>query len=380
MRSKKHLVILYLIAFFNVYYLDCSFGQIVSSRNKLFQNKNKVLVAAHRGNWKEYPENSIPAIESCIGTGVDIVEIDVQRTKDGYFVLMHDASIDRTTNGKGKVSDYTLKELQRFKLKSKGDTITEHKIPTLDTILKITKDKIVINIDKSSGRFSELTYLIDSLNCKEHVLLKGNGTGDYFKNLNNQDTNSIYYMPLLSTKSKIDSFFLVYQPPLFEFLLSNDSSIYSSRNFLDSLEKWNIKIWYNALFNSISGGHTETVDAINSWNWFINHDAFVIQTDYPFHLVKYLSQQGLHDSLYKEGLFDTTQLPVLDTTAINENNIRNKLPIKKKKPINFHEVKKRETIYSISKKYHISVSEIYRLNPKLKKSGTIKTGQKIRVR
>lgn len=117
MKSKKHLVILYLIAFFNVYYQDYSYGQIASSHNKLFQNKNKVLVAAHRGNWKEYPENSIPAIQSCIGTGVDIVEIDVQRTKDGNYVLMHDASIDRTTNGKGKVNDYTLKELQRFKLK-----------------------------------------------------------------------------------------------------------------------------------------------------------------------------------------------------------------------------------------------------------------------
>ncbi len=345
----------------------------------MFQNKNKVLVAAHRGNWKEYPENSIPAIESCIGTGVDIVEIDVQRTKDGYFVLMHDASIDRTTNGKGKVSDYTLKELQRFKLKSKGDTITEHKIPTLDTILKITKDKIVINIDKSSGRFNELTYLIDSLNCKEHVLLKGNGTGDYFKKLNNQDTNSIYYMPLLSTKSKIDSFFLVYQPPLFEFLLSNDSSIYSSRTFLDSLEKWNIKIWYNALFNSISGGHTETVDAINSWSWFINHGAFVIQTDYPFHLIKYLNQQGLHDALNKEGFFDLTLLPVRDTNAIKEIQISKKRSVKNKNSTIYHEVKYKETIYSISRKYQISVKDIYRLNPKLKKRSSIKTGQKLRI-
>lgn len=379
MKSKKHLVILYLIAFFNVYYQDYSYGQIASSHNKLFQNKNKVLVAAHRGNWKEYPENSIPAIQSCIGTGVDIIEIDVQRTKDGNYVLMHDASIDRTTNGKGKVSDYTLKELQRFKLKGNGDTITDYKIPTLDTILKITKDKIVINIDKSSGRFNELTYLVDSLKCNHHVLLKGNGTGDYFKNLNNQDTNSIYYMPLLSIKSKIDSFLLVYQPPLFEFLLSNDSSIYSGQAFLDSLEKWNVKIWYNALFNSISGGHTETVDAINSWSWFINHGAFVIQTDYPFHLIKYLNQQGLHDALNKEGFFDLTLLPVRDTNAIKEIQISKKRSVKNKKSAIYHEVKYKETIYSISRKYQISVKDIYRLNPKLKKRSSIKTGQKLRI-
>jgi glycerophosphoryl diester phosphodiesterase len=380
MRCAKQFISLLILTFLSV---SCSYnlyGQSVKSSNIIFQNKNKVLVAAHRGNWKEFPENSIPAIQSCIGTGVDIVEIDVQQTKDGMYVLMHDASIDRTTNGKGNVSEYTLKELQRFKLRGKGDTITEYRIPTLDTILKITKDKIVINVDKSGGRFKELTYLIDSLNLNNHVLLKGSGTGEYFKNLNNQDTNSIYYMPILSTKSKIDSFLFAYQPPLFEFLLSNDSSLYSQRPFLDSLKNWNVKIWYNALFNSISGGHTENIDAINSWNWFVNHEAYIIQTDFPFHLVKYLNQQGLHDELKKEGPYDLTTLPVRDTVATKEKIVNVKQSLKPKNTSNYHKVKSKETIYSISKKYHLTIEEIHRLNPQLKNKTKLRTGQKLRIR
>ena len=102
-----------------ILFQNASYSQEISDNHLLAKNKNNVLVAAHRGNWRNYPENSLEGITSCIGTGIDIVEVDVQITKDGKFVLMHDLTIDRTTNGKGKVSNYTLNELQNFKLKWK---------------------------------------------------------------------------------------------------------------------------------------------------------------------------------------------------------------------------------------------------------------------
>ena len=71
-----------------------------------------VIVASHRGDWRNYPENSIPAIESVIRMGVDIVEIDLKMTKDSVLVLCHDKTIDRTLNGKGLVSDFTLDSLK----------------------------------------------------------------------------------------------------------------------------------------------------------------------------------------------------------------------------------------------------------------------------
>src|SRR5690606_30766812 len=62
-----------------------------------------VMVVAHRACWKEAPENSVAAIQDCIEMGVDMVEIDVQATADGQLVLMHDDTVDRTTNGSGRV-------------------------------------------------------------------------------------------------------------------------------------------------------------------------------------------------------------------------------------------------------------------------------------
>lgn len=71
---------------------------------ELQQSTSKnVMVVAHRGAWRLAPENSIAAIEECIEMGVDIVEIDVRKTKDQQLIVMHDGTIDRTTNGSGKI-------------------------------------------------------------------------------------------------------------------------------------------------------------------------------------------------------------------------------------------------------------------------------------
>lgn len=75
---------------------------------------NSVLVVSHRADWRNAPENSLQAIQNCIDMGVDIIEIDLKKTKDGHLILMHDKKIDRTTTGKGYPADYTLEELRQF--------------------------------------------------------------------------------------------------------------------------------------------------------------------------------------------------------------------------------------------------------------------------
>jgi glycerophosphoryl diester phosphodiesterase len=70
------------------------------------------LIIAHRGYRAKYPENTMAAFEAAIDVGVDMIELDVLRTKDRDMVVIHDESLDRTTNGHGMVSDYTLSELR----------------------------------------------------------------------------------------------------------------------------------------------------------------------------------------------------------------------------------------------------------------------------
>ena len=112
-------------------------------------SSRKVLVASHRGDWRNYPENSIPAIESVIRMGVDIMELDLKLTKDSVLVLCHDHTIDRTTSGKGRVRDITYDSIRRCKLRRAHNVVTDSlRIPTLREALKACKDRIVGNIDQ----------------------------------------------------------------------------------------------------------------------------------------------------------------------------------------------------------------------------------------
>ena len=78
---------------------------------------NQVIVVSHRGDWRNAPENSLQAIKNCITMGVDMVEIDIRETKDGHLVVIHDKTLDRTTNGKGKVKEWSLDSLKTLYLK-----------------------------------------------------------------------------------------------------------------------------------------------------------------------------------------------------------------------------------------------------------------------
>lgn len=78
------------------------------------QNRDNIYVAAHRGWSTKYPENTMPAFRAALELGVDQLETDVRVTKDGELVLIHDGTVDRTTDGTGRVYDMTFEELQQL--------------------------------------------------------------------------------------------------------------------------------------------------------------------------------------------------------------------------------------------------------------------------
>ncbi len=105
------------------------------------QSNQNIYVAAHRG-WKaKYPENTMEAFQAALALGVDQLETDVRVTKDGELVLIHDATVDRTTNGTGKVSELTLAELKAL------DAGGGAKIPTLTEFMELVKDHPTITLD-----------------------------------------------------------------------------------------------------------------------------------------------------------------------------------------------------------------------------------------
>ncbi|MHD0316554.1 glycerophosphodiester phosphodiesterase [Fusobacterium sp. THCT1E2] len=108
---------------------------------------------AHRGFSGKYPENTMLAFKKAIEAGADGIELDVQLTKDGEIVIIHDETIDRTTDGKGLVADYSYEELCSFDASFiYHGQMGFNKIPTLREYLELVKDKnIITNIELKTG-------------------------------------------------------------------------------------------------------------------------------------------------------------------------------------------------------------------------------------
>jgi glycerophosphoryl diester phosphodiesterase len=113
--------------------------------------KDKKIISGHRGTIENgIPENSIAALKEVLKHTTAIFEVDPRLTKDGVAVMVHDVTLDRTTTGTGKVSDYTWKELKKLKLKDVNGNVTTYRINTLDEMIKWSKGKTILNLDKKT--------------------------------------------------------------------------------------------------------------------------------------------------------------------------------------------------------------------------------------
>lgn len=122
-------------------------------------------VIAHRGASFFEPENTIRAIEKAIKMGANFVEVDVRKSKDNKLVIMHDPDINRTTNGKGFVKDYTLQELKKL------DAGHGEKIPTLDEVIACVKNRIKLVIEiKEPGTEGKILEKINENNLENTIL------------------------------------------------------------------------------------------------------------------------------------------------------------------------------------------------------------------
>ena len=109
-------------------------------------------ICAHRGAMSSHPENTIPAFKEAVRFGAQMIEFDVQLTKDGALVLMHDTTVDRTTNGKGKVADLTLAEIKELDAGVHMDTkFSGTRVPTFEEALAVFPRNVWLNCHLKGG-------------------------------------------------------------------------------------------------------------------------------------------------------------------------------------------------------------------------------------
>ena len=110
-------------------------------------------ICAHRGAMDTHPENTIAAFREAVRLGAHMIELDVRMTKDGHLVILHDETVDRTTNGKGQISALTIDEVKHLDAGNwKSEEFAGEKIPTLGEALAVMPQNMWLNIHIKGGK------------------------------------------------------------------------------------------------------------------------------------------------------------------------------------------------------------------------------------
>jgi glycerophosphoryl diester phosphodiesterase len=250
-----------------------------------FQPIGKPLpfVSAHRGGpQRGFPENCLATFEKTLQSTPAIMEVDPRYSKDGSVVLHHDATLDRTTTGTGRVADFTLAELKTLRLKDNEGQVTSFQIPTLDEAIEWARGKTILVLDQKDMSATERVQKITEHSAESFVMLIVNGFNDaqacYAKN------PSIMMEVMIPTRKKAEEFdklgipwrnvvaFVGHTPPedrgLYEYIHSKGAScmIGTSRN-LDR--------------NWITGKVSDIQSLESEYRAFLDRGADIIETDIP---------------------------------------------------------------------------------------------------
>lgn len=152
---------------------------------------DKILKIGHRGAKGYEPENTLVSFEKAIEMGADGIELDVHLSLDGHLIVIHDETIDRTTNGKGVVNQLALQELKSFKINEK------HAIPTLEEVLDLVNQRCFVNIElKDQGTAEKVVQLI------EHYISEKNWNHTHFL-VSSFDWNALQQVRFLNENIRI---------------------------------------------------------------------------------------------------------------------------------------------------------------------------------
>ena len=265
-------------------------------------DESSVIVVAHRADWRNYPENSLEAIQSSIEMGVDMLELDVQRTKDGVLILMHDQKLDRTTTGQGNIAETTWEEISKLNLKDHKGEVTSYKVPKLEDALLLCKDRIMINLDKADRYFDEVFALLDKTGTGDLIVMKGGQPADQVREKFGKYLDKVIYMPIVTindeaSEQTINAFMEDMKPVAFELCYSNAQSPVPAK--LKTSLKGRTLLWYNTLWASLCAGHHDDLaveDLDGTYGFMIDSlGARILQTDRPQLMLEYLRSRNLHE-------------------------------------------------------------------------------------
>lgn len=277
----------------------------IETRQFNFPSDKYVMVAAHRAGGfvhGDAPENSLSAVKHALELGVDIIEIDIRLTLDGKLIVMHDKTLERTSNGTGKVSHHTLKEIKQLFLKDRNGNLTNESIPTLEEVMITIGNKALVFIDKSEYVIEYVIPILNKTNSTNQALFMDFIEFDQAKSKYKKLLEKSYFIPgIHDSNADLDSYYSGFKegfspiPASLAFWFKKEENSKSFSLIKKALAD-DIPVWINTTTLDQSAGHTDEASLVNpnnGWGWALNQGAKIIFTDEPEVLINYLKSKGL---------------------------------------------------------------------------------------
>ena len=287
-------------------------AQTSGSIKELFAPSHRgVVVVAHRGchevapvhGFAETPENSLAALEHCVAMGVDMMETDVHMTADGNLIIMHDATVDRTTEGHGTISQMTLAEIRRLHLRQSlggySEPLTAEHVPTLEELLHAAEGRITLNLDVKDAIYAEVVNFVLRAGAADRVTLKTRAGIASPPLAAIEPFERVPFVPVIDPRGSDVATVAQQQtsgarPVAFELprMKSGDLSAVAAVSRTSG-----VKLFCNTLgdgfITDLGGGNVALRDPDAVWGELYRHGISVFQTDRPEALLAFRS--SLHD-------------------------------------------------------------------------------------
>ena len=247
------------------------------------ENK-QTMVTAHRADWRKFPENSLPAMESAIESGALILELDFKKTEDGEIIVLHDGSIDRTTDGSGSVSSMTLEEIKKYNLRQfqGGETeVTEFKVPTLREAIELARGRALIYLDHGWGIRDEIYDVLLEMDAVDMGIFNSFDDPRIVKEFLSRDEN-ILYMHKINKNNHEHAFqFGDYFPDAWILQFGHYAEPHVEPGYVEDRSQ-ETRIWYDTLWYGLTPDLTDERSHLDGSGWEIlteHYHGSIFQTD-----------------------------------------------------------------------------------------------------
>jgi len=224
-----------------------SFTSISQNITYSLQEKSTMQISAHRGNASSAPENTLAAFKNALKAGAHFIEVDVRTTKDGILMIMHDANLERTTNGKGAFKLYDAKYLKTLSAgKGYADSFENEKIPTLEESCQLIyewnlthKAKTFFYIDAKDVEPKPLLSILRKYNLEANSVFYGS---DDFLHRLKMEFEGAKLLPALKNPNEIIEKFNKLKPFAFD-----ASWLSLTKEMVDEIHRLGVKVFTDLL-------------------------------------------------------------------------------------------------------------------------------------